>query len=58
MEHYWTEPIKLTFKWIVDKRDLNGNTLESKEFTDKIKADSFLSQKNYYINGVLTHSAN
>lgn len=58
MEHYWTSPIKQTFHWLVEKRDFNGNTLEQREFTDKSKADAFLSQTNYYINGVLTHSSN
>jgi len=58
MEQYWTSPIKQTFRWLVEKRDFNGNTLEQREFTDKQKADDFLSQTNYYINGVLTHSSN
>lgn len=58
MEHYWTSPIKQTFRWLVEKRDFNGNTLEQREFNDESKANAFLSQTKYYINGVLTHSSN
>jgi len=57
MEHYWTTPIKLTFKWQVEKRTFNGETLEKKEFNDKKSAEDFLSETNYYINGELKHTS-
>lgn len=53
MEHYWTSPIKLTFKWLVEKRTMNGETVETREFTDKTKAVEFLEKKSFYINGNL-----
>ncbi len=53
MNHYWTEPIKLTFNHVVEKRTMNGETLESHPFNSKKEAQAFLEQKNFYVNGDL-----
>ncbi len=57
-EHYWTSPIKSTFKWNVEKRDFNGNLLDKKEFDNKGLCEDFLTEKNFYINGELIHTTN
>lgn len=56
MNHYWTSPIKQTFKWLVEKRNFNGETLKKEEFDSKTLAESFLNEKNFYVNGELVHT--
>lgn len=58
--HYWTEPTKLKSKWTVTKIgfEVPPDTLNQVyEFNSKNDADSFLSSKNFYINGNLVHTS-
>ena len=58
MEHYWTTPIKTTFNQIVEKRTMNGETIDTLKFSDKQKASEFLNEVNYYINNKLVLTTN
>ncbi len=56
MDHYWTSPIKQTFKYLVEKRTFNGETLQKEEFDNKQLAENFLNEKNFYVNEKLVHT--
>ncbi len=55
-QHYYSRPIKTTFNWMVEKRTMTGQTLETNKYPDKDQASDFLNEKNFYINGKLVHT--
>lgn len=55
MTHYYTEPYKANFNWIVEKRDTQGKTLDTFKFNSKPEAVAFLEKKTVtvYVDKVL-----